>query len=381
MITKICKECGAEFKVWPSSLKRRKMDFCSRECYYKWKLKNPKKEKRECLMCKKIFYISASKIKEGRGKFCSKECASKWLSENNKGKNHPQWNRIERKCAVCQRTFFVQPSKIKNNGGRFCSIECKYKWLSEHKKSDKIEKTCLMCGEKFYVIPSRQEKKFCSKKCAGEWYSKNIRGERNPKWKRVQKVCEVCHKIFYVTPKYAEKGYGRFCSQECMAKAFSKKKRRVCLECKTEFWVSPSKIKDGYGKFCSQECVYKWMSKNMNGEKSPSWKGGATSIKRRIRGTSKYFDWRLKVFERDNFTCQRCGKRGSYLHAHHKKPFGQILDELKEKYPLLDLYYVAMTTNNELWDINNGITLCEKCHKEVHKEIENKKEQLLLEVK
>jgi 5-methylcytosine-specific restriction endonuclease McrA len=54
------------------------------------------------------------------------------------------------------------------------------------------------------------------------------------------------------------------------------------------------------------------------------------------------------------------------LNVHHKKPFSQILNELKEKFPLSNLYEVAMASD-ELWDINNGITLCTKCHKEVHK--------------
>jgi Restriction endonuclease len=66
-----------------------------------------------------------------------------------------------------------------------------------------------------------------------------------------------------------------------------------------------------------------------------------------IRASGKYHEWRKAVFQRDDYTCQVCGKRGVKLNAHHIKPFA---------------------THHELrMDIDNGITLCEKCHKEVHK--------------
>ena len=65
------------------------------------------------------------------------------------------------------------------------------------------------------------------------------------------------------------------------------------------------------------------------------------------RTSLEYVNWRKNVFERDNYTCQVCGKVGGTLNAHHIKSFA-----LHKKLRL---------------DVNNGITLCEKCHKEVHK--------------
>ena len=77
-----------------------------------------------------------------------------------------------------------------------------------------------------------------------------------------------------------------------------------------------------------------------------NWKGGITSEQSKIRAFIEYKLWRSSVFARDNFTCQKCGQRGKGLTAHHIQNFAQ--------YP--DLQFA----------INNGITFCEKCHKEFH---------------
>jgi 5-methylcytosine-specific restriction endonuclease McrA len=54
------------------------------------------------------------------------------------------------------------------------------------------------------------------------------------------------------------------------------------------------------------------------GNSNPSWKGGVSKLSRRIRILAKYKEWRFNVFQKDNFTCQKCGKCVSYLHAHHQ---------------------------------------------------------------
>jgi len=98
------------------------------------------------------------------------------------------------------------------------------------------------------------------------------------------------------------------------------------------------------------------------GEKCPSWKGGISSIAILIRGSLKYLEWRKFCFIRDGFICQRCKHQGGDLEVHHKKPFSKLLQEAKKYMPLLPIYDVAMIYS-PLWDINNGITLCQKCHK------------------
>ena len=77
------------------------------------------------------------------------------------------------------------------------------------------------------------------------------------------------------------------------------------------------------------------------------WKGGLTKLhkseRKFIEGTLEYRLWRKSVFERDNYTCRFCGKRGGVIHADHIKPFCD--------YPELRLA------------IDNGRTLCVECHR------------------
>lgn len=98
------------------------------------------------------------------------------------------------------------------------------------------------------------------------------------------------------------------------------------------------------------------ISMGQRGERSYSWKGGVSKISRIIRRSFKYRQWRSDVFTRDNFTCQDCEKRGVYLEAHHIKMFSVILEEYSIK-TIEDAF-----SCEELWNINNGSTLCRICH-------------------
>lgn len=69
------------------------------------------------------------------------------------------------------------------------------------------------------------------------------------------------------------------------------------------------------------------------------------------RHCMEYKAWRKSVFERDDYTCQACGVRGAKVNAHHKKQYA-FYPELR-------------------YDIDNGVTLCVPCHKEVHRRRSN----------
>lgn len=67
---------------------------------------------------------------------------------------------------------------------------------------------------------------------------------------------------------------------------------------------------------------------------------------REFYGELFYNEWRTSVFERDNYTCQMCGKRGGYLEGHHILPV--------RDYP----EFVII--------VDNGVTLCRDCHRPIY---------------
>lgn len=79
------------------------------------------------------------------------------------------------------------------------------------------------------------------------------------------------------------------------------------------------------------------------GEKHPWWKGGITPVNELIRKSPEYKLWRSSVFQRDNFTCIWCGVKDKTIQADHIKPFS-LYPELR-------------------FAIDNGRTLCAKCHR------------------
>ena len=107
------------------------------------------------------------------------------------------------------------------------------------------------------------------------------------------------------------------------------------------------------------------------GSKCNFWKGGINPLRMAIRDLSDSTRWRKLVFERDNYTCQLCNERGSYLEAHHLKSFADIFSEFLERYSSLSpvndkpLLLDLAIRHDPFWNIDNGMTLCKNCHTEI----------------
>jgi hypothetical protein len=68
-----CKYCKKEFKKGYD--KRRAHDYCSWDCYSKYRKENPRtKNNCKCKVCGKEFHAKPSAILRGIGVYCSREC-------------------------------------------------------------------------------------------------------------------------------------------------------------------------------------------------------------------------------------------------------------------------------------------------------------------
>jgi hypothetical protein len=95
-------------------------------------------------------------------------------------------------------------------------------------------------------------------------------------------------------------------------------------------------------KYRCPGCSLDEVSNRMSGANNYFWKGGINGENDNLRHRREYKDWRTSVYERDNYTCQCCGRYGGKLNAHHINSFS---DYIEFRY-----------------DVHNGITLCESCH-------------------
>lgn len=170
------------------------------------------------------------------------------------------------------------------------------------------------------------------------------------------KECLACKKIF--RPRLEKQKY---CCLKCATNSRIKDHTRICGYCKKEFIGRKER------NFCSSKCYGKSGIGVKIGKDNILWRGGISKLNVQIRSCFKYRQWRSDVFTRDDFICQECYKKGVRLDAHHIKTFSKILEE-----------YNIKTLNDalnceELWNINNGQTLCVICHKNTKTYLKRKK--------
>ena len=176
-------------------------------------------------------------------------------------------------------------------------------------------------------------------------------------------ICSFCQKEFYSSHKERSKYCSRICYrnyQWSLIPTYDLLYTKYCEENLSSYeiakelntdsqtiqrWLKKLKIKTRNLKDAGL-VSYKKFPKRKAGELNPNWKGGITPENVRVRTSADYLIWRQLVFQRDNYTCQKCKKTKGYLHAHHIKSFAKF-KELRT-------------------ELSNGITLCKQCHKKEH---------------
>ena len=92
----------------------------------------------------------------------------------------------------------------------------------------------------------------------------------------------------------------------------------------------------------------------------------APILKLRIRNTTKYLNWRIAILRRDGFRCQVCSasikdNKTMRLDIHHANTFNDMF-----KYNNITTIKQALECK-EIWNLDNGVCLCYRCHKDIEK--------------
>lgn len=198
-----------------------------------------------------------------------------------------------------------------------------------------LKRNCGNCGKIIERWNSKRFREvivpFCNHKCQGEYQ----RGRNNPMWDggEIQKECVICEKKYSIKKNKVDKN--KTCSKKCHGQLLILRAKdvRICNVCGEEFIVRKASSR----MFCSRECADLSHSINMTGTGNPNYINGKGERRHPVE-----FNKRLKkkIRERDNYTCQICGK-----------------DKLSKN---LDVHHIDYCKDNN--DESNLISLCNVCH-------------------
>lgn len=240
---------------------------------------------------------------------------------------------IVTKCACCNKEIKVKPSHLKEMN--YCSKECHYKHSTER------------------VIMKVEKEKGINLK---EWFYQKYIVEKVPLIK-ISQMLGVCNR----TPPKLLKYYGikKNTRSESIANQWIDNEQRRKEQ--SEFAKVKLTSKEARAKLSEVMQSEEYRKKqsisklgerngmyNKVGDLNPAFKGDIT-IEERIKNRQYflYKRWKKEVLEKANHTCQCCGKSDVKLNTHHLNS------------------YTDFPTQRT--DINNGVCLCEDCHKLFHK--------------
>lgn len=253
-------------------------------------------------------------------------------------------SKITKICNKCEKKFEVY-SYLKNR--KFCSKKCYYEWLKKHPSTGSFQQG--------HEVPQewrdKSSKAHKGKKLTDE-HKEKLRGKRpNQKYKRTkqhQAKLNEANRKKWQDPEYKQKMINIHKGQKPSVKT-----KKKMSENNARYWLDKKfskemieKMRIGHiGKTASIETRLKQRESSL-GSKNHQWIDGRTPQFRKIRHSLPTQLWREASFERDDYTCQKCDKRGIFLEVHHILNFAE--------YP--DLRFV----------VSNGITLCKECHIKFH---------------
>lgn len=155
------------------------------------------------------------------------------------------------------------------------------------------------------------------------------------------KYCAECQEISHYTIEKIKKLFLKYDCEVLDTEYIAKRKIRYVASCGHENEILLSKFLNGQGKKCPA-------CSRPKGQNHFAYDPNLSDEQRlQNRDIYEYICWRKAVFERDNYCCIACGDdSGGNLVAHHIDSYA---DHEKERFVL-----------------ENGVTLCEECHKKFH---------------
>ncbi len=201
-------------------------------------------------------------------------------------------------------------------------------------------KVCETCrrfiGKKKHKCPTKKERQKIQQYRKGKTF-KELYGKKQAE--------EIRIKMETNNPRY---WLGKKRRKETTEKAVKTRLKRIKAGKIKPYWKGKKRNKKDREKMSNSQIGIN------SGENHYNWKGGISDEIKKRWCSLEYQKWRKKVFEKDNHTCQECGKKSKKglgktvtLNAHHIKSI--------YKYPKL------------MFKISNGKTLCSNCHLEYHK--------------
>ncbi|HSO59143.1 MAG TPA: HNH endonuclease [Paenisporosarcina sp.] len=261
---------------------------------------------KNCLNCAAEIIVKPSGYE--RKKYCSRKCKCEYQSGNPRSFEHLSKKRVVA-CSYCKKIMTRKECLIEKHKHQFCNRDCNTKFKREVEKPGppqrRITLICEECSQKFEVIMSRMNAKYCSKKCLGKANGKRAKVILS---KKITVLCSFCDKPFIKKPS----------------------------------GIRPL-------NFCTTTCMGSYYSENklFSGELSGTWNGG-----KELYYGSNWQSQRRNARKRDSYICQKCGidevRYGQQLSVHHIKPFAKCSD-FKEANAL-----------------SNLICVCEPCHRKIH---------------
>lgn len=281
-----------------------------------------------CNHCNKEFHIRPSFYKRNKTKifYCCKQCML----------DHKHVESKIVACNTCNKEINRRVTEIGKLN--FCNQTCKLAYKPT------IDLCCANCNETFTVDMSYYNKqskrgqtpKYCSVEC-------RVTQQRND----METIdCIVCHKPFLLNKNKISVN-GNCCSKKCRETYWQNNNNvaTTCEHCGKDIIINKYRYDHSNKHFCDRECLF-----NYKAVKKETYR----EVAHYLRSSTQYETWRKECLKRDHYKCVKCHSKDN-LHAHH---INHLID-ICEQY---DMDIEQILNSYKFNNIDNGITLCSKCH-------------------